>query len=183
MSISLRGEIMLLASPLVVAVTTVPPVLAADQVALKACMVEMTGVMGLSPDLAYAECKKKTIVDCITSLRGKHKPLSAIAKVDNGYLIDLGNDKKIWQEGHFWKDRGCKVVKSGGSVRQDAPDKNGLMQRYRWFRQGICQTETIPGYEYTDQLAFQQCDPGGYVIDSRRNETDKINIEQLLRAD
>ena len=57
------------------------------------------------------------------------------------------------------------------------------MQRYRWFRQGICQTESIRGIEYSDQLAFQQYDAGRYIIDSRRNETDKSNIDNLLMGE
>ncbi|QNG28558.1 hypothetical protein [Synechococcus sp. LTW-R] len=180
---SARGKLTLLVTPLVTAAAISTPVLAADLTALKACMAEMAGEMGLSPDLAYKECKKKSITNCITSLRGKFVTLTATSKNNKGYVVDLGNDKKLWQEGRFWSDRGCKVIKNGGSITQNAPDKNGFLQRYRWFRQGICQTETIPGYEYTDQLAFQACDPGGYVVDSGRNETDKSNVEQLMRGE
>ena len=180
---SISRKLLLLASPVVTICAISSPVVAADQTALKACMAEMAGEIGLSPDLAYSECKRKTIVGCITALRGKFITLEATSKVKDGYLFDLGNDKKVWQEGQFWRQRGCKVVKNGDRITQNAPDKNGLLQRYRWFRQGICPTHTIAGYEYTDQLAFQECDPGGYVIDSRRNETDKSNVEQLMRGE
>ena len=156
---------------------------AADQVALEQCVLSKVERLGISPDLAYTTCQRSSIVECIKNLRGEFFTLKAKKKVGNGYLIDLGNDKKLWQEGAFWSRRGCKVVKKGPRITKNALDKNGLMQRYRWFRQGICQTETIKGAEYSDQLAFQQCDPGGYVIDSRRNETDKSNIDNLLMGE
>lgn len=156
---------------------------AADQVALEQCVLSKVEKFGISPDLAYKTCQRASIVGCIKNLRGKSSVLQATKKVSNGYLIDLGNDKKLWQEGQFWSSRRCKVVKNGPRITKNAPDKNGLLQRYRWFRQGVCPTDTIKGVEYTDQLAFQQCDPGGYLIDSGRNETDKTNIDNLLRGE
>ena len=88
--------------------------------------------------------------------------LKATREVSNGHLIDLGNDKRLWQEGAFWKTRGYKVVKIAPRITKNALGKNGLMQRFRWFRQGVCQTESIRAIEYSDQLAFQQGDAGGY---------------------
>ena len=54
---------------------------------------------------------------------------------------------------------------------------------YRWFRQAICQDAVIESWELTDQLAFQECDPGGYVIDSRRNETERSIIDDLVEGE
>ena len=156
---------------------------AAEQVALEQCVLSKVERLGISPDLAYKTCQRDSIVNCIKKLRGEFMTLQATKEVSDGYLIDLGNDKKLWQEGAFWKARSCKVVKNGPRITKNALDKNGLMQRYRWFRQGICQTESIRGIEYSDQLAFQQCDAGGYIIDSRRNETDKSNIDNLLMGE
>ena len=155
----------------------------ADQVALEECVLSKTERLGISPELAYKTCQRASIVECIKNLGGEFFMLQATKKVSNGYLIDLGNDKKLWQEGAFWSSRGCKVVKNGPRITKNAPDKNGLLQRYRWFRQGVCPTQSIKGVEYSDQLAFQQCDPGGYVIDSRRNETDKSNIDNLMMGE
>ena len=155
----------------------------AQDSALMVCVSSMTSTIGVSADLAYAECQKKTIIDCIKDLRGKSVVLTASKKLDNGYLFDLGNDKKIWQEGRFWSSRNCKVIKNGPRITKTLPDKNGFLQRYRWFRQGICEAESIQGWEYNDQLAFQACDAGGYIIDSRRNETDRSNIDDLIRGE
>ena len=155
----------------------------ADQAALKVCMSEMTTDMGLSPDIAYKECQRRSVVNCITSLRGKRQTLMASSELNGKYIIDLGNDKKLWQEGQWWRARGCEVDKGWAHVRKDFYDKNYILQRGRFFRQGKCKTQTIQGFEYTDQLAFQQCDPGGYIIDSRRNETNKMQMEQLTPSD
>ena len=95
---SISRKLLLLASPVVTICAISSPVVAADQTALKACMAEMAGEIGLSPDLAYSECKRKTIVGCITALRGKFITLEATSKVKDGYLFDLGNDKKVWQD-------------------------------------------------------------------------------------
>ena len=155
----------------------------AEQVSLKVCMNEMTAEMGLTPDLAYKECQRRTIVNCITNLRGKRQVLTASSQLNGRYVVDIGNDKKLWQEGQWWRARGCDVDKKWALVRKDFYDKNYMLQRGRFFRHGKCKTESIQGFEYTDQLAFQQCDPGGYIIDSRRNETDKSQMEQLVPSD
>ena len=155
----------------------------ASEVLIEQCVIRKVEKLGISPDLAYTSCQRASIVDCIKSLRGSVSTITAVKKVDAGYFYDLGSDKKLWQEGAFWKTRGCTVIKKGPRITKNAPDKNGLLQRYRWFRQGICKTDTIQGIEYTDQLAFQKCDPGGYIIDSRRNETDKSIIDNLLMGE
>ena len=156
---------------------------AANEALIEQCVIKKVEKLGISPDLAYTSCQRSSIVDCIKSLRGSVPTIAAVNKVEKGYFYDLGSDKKLWQEGSFWKARGCSVIKNGPRITKNAPDKNGLLQRYRWFRQGICDGETIQGVEYSDQLAFQQCDPGGYIIDSRRNETDKSNIDNLLMGE
>lgn len=163
------------------ALGTLPAV--ANEVLIEQCIIKKVKKLGISPDLAYRSCQRSSIVDCIKSLRGSVPAIAAVNKVEKGYFYDLGSDKKLWQEGLFWKTRGCTVIKNGPRITKNAPDKNGLLQRYRWFRQGICDGKTIQGVEYTDQLAFQQCDPGGYIIDSRRNETDKSNIDNLLMGE
>ena len=155
----------------------------ADQAALKVCMSEMTTNMGLSPDLAYKECQRKSVVNCLTGLRGQRQVLVASRQHKGRYIVDLGNDKKLWQEGQWWRARGCDVDKAWDHIRKDFYDKNYWLQRGRFFRHGKCRTETIEGFEYTDQLAFQQCDPGGYVIDSGRNETNNSQMDQLTPAD
>ncbi len=154
----------------------------ADEIAFRECMTRYTSTMGVSPDLAFKECKRTSIMACINSLRNKNQVLVATGKTSKGYIIDLGDDIKVWQEGSFWTNRGCKVNKKGPHITRNAPDKNGLLQRYRWFRQGWCKTETVLGREYGEQLAFQECDQAGYLLDSGRNETDATKMDDLRGA-
>ena len=100
--------------------------------AIKSCVINYRKEMGLSADLAFKECKKKSLVECIKKLKVFAPTYKAIAKVENGFVIDLGEDKENWQEGAFWKERNCKVNKKfGENITKNMNDKNGWPQRYR----------------------------------------------------
>ena len=155
----------------------------ADEVALQACVRRQVESMGISPDLAFGECKRNSLVECIASLRSQRPTYSAVVSDSRGYLIDLGDDIKVWQEGAFWNERGCAANRDGGSITKDEYDKNYVLQRYRWFRQGWCKAESIKGAEYGEQLAYQKCDPGSYLVESKRNETDFSKSKELMRRE
>ena len=98
-----------------------------------------------SKNPAFLKCEKDFLVDCVKRLQNNAIAINSIQKTSKGYLIDLGADSSLWQEGLFWKERGCKVNKKGGSKTRDMTDGNGFTQRYRWFRQGWCKDQTIYG--------------------------------------
>ena len=152
----------------------------ADKTAMEVC-IRRNRKMGVSADLAFRECKRQSLVECIKQLKIQRPVYKATSKTEQGYVIDLGDDKKAWKEGKFWKDRGCKVNKRGDHITRDMNDKQGFLQRYRWFRQAWCSTETIEGLPLGDQLAYKECDPAGYLVDGDFNSPDLIKGKELMR--
>ena len=114
--------------------------------------------MGLSTDLSYQECKKKSLIECIKDFKNKFIFFKSIEKREQSYLIDIGTDKSQWQEGQFWRDRGCTVYKQGGFVRRVMNDKNGWPQSYYWFRQGWCKQDSIKFKPMGEQKAQKECE-------------------------
>ena len=153
-----------------------------DEMAIKSCVINYRNQMGLSTDLAFKECKKISLVECIKKLKVFAPTYKAIAKEEKGYVIDLGEDKENWQEGAFWKERNCKVNKKfGENITRNMKDKNGFQQRYRWFRQGLCQKDLIIGAIPSDQMAYKSCDPAGYLTDGKFNINDSETIDNMTR--
>jgi len=62
----------------------------AQETAIVACVSSMTEKVGISPDLAYQECKKKSVVECIKSLSGSTVKLAASKKVEVAFYLILG---------------------------------------------------------------------------------------------
>ena len=151
----------------------------ADKTAMEVC-IRRNRKMGVSADLAFRECKRQSLVECIKQLKIQRPVYKATSKTEQGYVIDLGDDKKAWKEGKFWKDRGCKVNKRGDHITRDMNDKQGFLQRYRWFRQAWCSTETIEGLPLGDKLAYKECVPAGYLATPGFNTPDSIKSRQLM---
>lgn len=114
----------------------------ANQAALLTCIDKFKSV-GLSADLAYAECKKSSLGDCIKSLIGKNYVAKAVEKRPDGYLIDLGNSDSRWLEGGGWRELGCQPFTDGPKRRQQTITSWGFDSVNQWFRQGICKTDSI----------------------------------------
>ena len=81
-----------------------------DEMAIKSCVINYRKEMGLSADLAFKECKKKSIVECIKKLKVFAPIYKATVKEKKGYVIDLGEDKENWKEGDFWKKRKLSIA-------------------------------------------------------------------------
>ena len=120
-------------------------------------------------------------MNALKNLNCKLPTYKSIAKEEKGYVIDLGEDKQEWQEGPFWKARGCKVNKRGDHLTRNMKDKYELTQRYRWFRQGWCPTESIQGEIYSDQFVYKKCDPSGWLVDGDFNTPDVTKAKEMMR--
>jgi len=114
----------------------------ADQEVLIQCINKYKGI-GLSADLAYSECKKNTLGECIKGLAGKNFVARSTEKKTEGYLIDLGNSDSRWLEGGAWKELGCTPYGDGPKRRQQNMTSWGFDSVNTWFRQGICSSETV----------------------------------------
>lgn len=114
----------------------------ADEAALFAC-IERFKKVGLSADLAYSECKKKSLGECIKEMAGTNYVARSIERRAGGYLIDLGNDDSRWLEGGPWKDLGCKPYDEGPKRRQQSMTTWGFDSVNTWFRQGICSRDSV----------------------------------------
>ena len=114
----------------------------ADQASLMVCINKFKGI-GLSADLAYAECKQSTLGECIKDLVKKNFVAKALEKKNDGYLVDLGNDDSRWLEGGAWKNYGCLPYTEGPKRRQQSMTVWGFDSVNTWFRQGICTSESV----------------------------------------
>lgn len=123
----------------------------AEEDSLAACIGRYTA-LGLSADLAYGECKKNTLSECVKNLMAgkyvassiKHIPTEKNNK-ESGYLIDLGNTESRWLEGAQWAEKGCYANTTGPYKREETPKKGvfGKRKSYQWFRQGWCFNSSI----------------------------------------
>jgi hypothetical protein len=114
----------------------------ADQEVLLQCISKFKGI-GLSADLAYSECKKNTLGECIKGLVGKNFVARSTEKKAEGYLIDLGNNDSRWLEGGAWKELGCTPYGEGPKRRQQNMTVWGFDSVNTWFRQGVCSSNAI----------------------------------------
>ncbi len=130
----------------------------ADEAALFAC-IEKYKAIGISPDAALSDCKEKSLAPCIKGLLGKEKVEESIGKVSDGYMIDLGNDKTSWMDGHEWREKGCKPVVKGPSNTSRIGDSYNGIVKLEWFRQGICPTSELKlGAKYSLDDAKNACE-------------------------
>ena len=123
----------------------------AEEDSLIACISRYTA-LGLSADLAYGECKKNTLTECVKGLMAGKYVASSIKQTpvdknnrESGYLIDLGNTDSRWLEGAQWSEKGCYANTTGPYKREEAPKKGvfGKRRSYQWFRQGWCINSSI----------------------------------------
>lgn len=132
----------------------------ADQAALLSCIDKFKSI-GLSADLAYAECKKSSLGNCIKSLVGKNFVAKAVEKRPEGYLIDLGNSDSRWLEGGGWRELGCHPFADGPKRRQQTITSWGFDSVNQWFRQGICKTDSVELKQaYSPEDAKLACEIG-----------------------
>lgn len=130
----------------------------ADEKALIACIAKFKEI-GLSADLAYAECKQSSLGECIKNLLGKNYIAKSIEEKSNGYLVDLGNNDTRWLEGGSWKDLGCTPYTEGPKRRQQSMTVWGFDSVNTWFRQGICSKEAVElDQPYSPEEAKSACE-------------------------
>ncbi len=120
--------------------------------------------LGISADVALAECKKKSLVACINKFLGERKFVSigSTIKIDEiredgkKYLIDRGIKESNWLEGPDWKNRGCTANKNGPSRRVAAVT---FAPYLFYYREGWCEKKAIDsGKNYTREEAHEKCD-------------------------
>lgn len=114
----------------------------AQSALLKACMVETQKEYGVSADIAFTECSKKSIVDCIQEMTGKKFVARSVGRKRELYIVDAGNDFTRWMEGGGWRDKGCEP--HGEGPRRDGYYQNAWgKQKRSFFRQGACPSDSL----------------------------------------
>lgn len=114
----------------------------AEEFQLKTCMVSVQRDLGVSPDAAYAECSKRSVGACITSMVGQKFVAMSVGRKREFYIVDAGNDYTRWMEGLGWRAKGCEP--HGEGPRRDSYYENiwGTQKR-TLFRQGACASEPV----------------------------------------
>jgi len=109
---------------------------------LKVCMASFQKEMGVSPDIAYTECSKRSFSDCIKETSGKKFVAQYVGKKEDKFIVDAGNDFTRWMEGWGWRAKKCEP--HGEGPRRDEKYTNFWgVQKRTLYRQGACQTETV----------------------------------------
>jgi hypothetical protein len=123
--------------PFTAATFVVPEYARAQGAAVLACVKSMQAEFKISGDTAFAECNKKTLVDCIKAISDRNFVGESIRKEGGGYLIDLGNNESRWLEGGAWKSLGCEPHIPGPQrITQTMSAWN--YNKHQWFRQAVC---------------------------------------------
>jgi hypothetical protein len=100
-----------------------------------------------------------SLADCIKSLVGTKFIAKAIETKPDAYLIDLGNTDSRWLEGGAWRELGCQPYTGGPKRRQQSITSWGLDSVTQWYRQGICNSETVALKQaYTAEDAKSTCE-------------------------
>jgi hypothetical protein len=109
----------------------------AQDAAVLACVQNMQKNLKVSADIAFSECKQKSLADCIKSISDRNFVGISIRKEGSGNLIDLGSDDKRWLEGGAWKAFGCTPYIPGPQrITQTVSAWN--YNKHQWFRQAVC---------------------------------------------
>lgn len=143
----------------------------ADQSKLNKCIKSLQKALGISPDLAYYECKGQLPVKqfeniqdiflaCKKRILGKRKMLRPIREYKDGYLVDLGpygssTPELYWQEGDWWKRNGCQPLQE---MEHHAKVNLDTAQLHRWFRYGKCGKKGVEIGRIDEMEARQYCD-------------------------
>ncbi len=119
-----------------------PVLVQAQSAAVVACVKSMTSTLGVSPDVAFGECNKRTLVECIKLVSENNFVATSIRREGSGYLIDLGSDSTRWLEGGAWKSHGCKPYIPGPQrITQTISSWN--TNKHQWFRQAVCPQDVV----------------------------------------
>lgn len=119
-----------------------PNAVGAQSAAVIACTKEMTTTLGVTPDTAFNECNKKTLVECIKMVSDSNYLATAIRKEGGGNLVDLGSNSTRWLEGGAWKAHGCEPYIPGPQrITQTISSWN--TNKHQWFRQAVCRQEFV----------------------------------------
>lgn len=126
-----------LLTPMVVFAVAAPHYARAQDAAIMACTKNMQAKMNVSADIAFAECKQKSLVDCIRSISERNFVAVSIRKEGSGNLIDLGGNDTRWLEGGAWKALGCTPY-IPGPQRITNTISSWNTNKHQWFRQAVC---------------------------------------------
>lgn len=114
----------------------------AQSAAVVACVKSMTSTLGVSPDVAFGECNKKTLVECIKLVSESNFVATSIRREGGGHLIDLGSNSTRWLEGGAWKSHGCEPYIPGPQrITQTISSWN--TNKHQWFRQAVCPQDVV----------------------------------------
>ena len=143
----------------------------ADQSKLNKCIKSLQQSLGISPDLAFYECKgqlpfkqfeniQDAFLECKKRVLGKRKMLRPIREYKDGYLVDLGpygssTPELYWQEGDWWKRNGCQPLKE---MEHHAKVNLDTAQLHRWFRYGKCRQKGVEIGRIDEMEARKYCD-------------------------
>jgi hypothetical protein len=64
-----------------------------------ACTKNLQLKMNVSADIAFSECKQKSLADCIKAISDRNYVGMSIRKEGSGNLMDLGSNDTRWLEG------------------------------------------------------------------------------------
>lgn len=119
-----------------------PHYVSAKESAVIACVTKLKTELGLSADLAYTECSKQSLIECINSVSGRNYVAVSIRQEGGGHLIDLGSNASRWLEGGAWQSHGCEPYIDGPKrITQSVSAWN--YNKHQWFRQGVCTKEFV----------------------------------------
>jgi len=123
--------------PLACATLVFPEYAKAQDAAILACVKDLQTKLKVSADIAFTECKQKSLADCIKSISDRNYVGDAIRKEGSGNLIDLGSNESRWLEGGAWKALGCQPFVPGPQrITQTMSSWN--TNKHQWFRQAVC---------------------------------------------
>ena len=144
--------------PLITFALVAPQYAEAQSSAVVACVKNLQSSLGVSPDVAFSECNKKTLIDCIKSISDENFIGTSVRKEGGGHLIDLGSNNSRWLEGGAWKAHGCEPYIPGPQrITQTISSWN--TNKHQWFRQAVCpQTFVELDQPYGPQEAKLLCE-------------------------
>jgi hypothetical protein len=123
--------------PFVIFAISMPHYAQAQEAAVIACTKNMQTAMKVSADIAFTECKKKSLADCIKTISDRKYVGLSIRKEGSENLIDLGGDDSRWLEGGAWQSLGCTGYLPGPQ-RITNTISSWNTNKHQWFRQAVC---------------------------------------------
>ena len=124
-------------APLAIFALAAPHYVRAQDAAIMACTKNLQLKMNVSADIAFSECKQKSLADCIKAISDRNYVGMSIRKEGSGNLIDLGSNDTRWLEGGAWKSLGCTPYLPGPQ-RITNTISSWNTNKHQWFRQAVC---------------------------------------------